>query len=149
MSSSHITWTYRLSRLDSWASRRPVSHYIGKYITESEIEHKKQELSFQGDLAHATKQNKNPTPFQTQVTGQHPNDTEQINTQHHTRNKGEPPDWVLPCIAPNSSNSQHIRQLNTQPNTSQASAATWTPQYRWISAQPLPIIAVEQGVAHN
>lgn len=88
---------------------------------------------------------KNPTTFQTQVTGQDPNDTEQINTQGRTRNKGEPPDWVLPCIAPKPGNSQHIHQLNTRPNTSQASAATWTPQYRRISAQPLPTIAVEQG----
>ena len=133
MSSSYIAWMYRLSRLDSYASHRPVSHYIGKYIHEIEIEYKMQKLSFRGNLAHEEKK-----PFQTQVTGQRPNDTEQINAQHHTRNKGEPPSWVLPCIAPKSGNSQHTHQLNTQPNTSQASAATQTPQSLWISAQPLP-----------
>lgn len=48
MSSSHIAWMHCLSRLDICASHRPVSHYLGKYISKSEIQHKMQELSFQG-----------------------------------------------------------------------------------------------------
>lgn len=72
--SSRIVWTHHLSRLDSFASHRPVSHYTGKYASESGTEHKTEELSFEGNLAH--EQN---NPFLTQVTGQHLNDTEQKN----------------------------------------------------------------------
>lgn len=92
----------------------------------------------EGILPMNNKKKKNKKPFQSRVTGQCPNDTEQINTSHHTRNKDEPPSWVLPCLAPKSSNSQHTHQLNTCPNTSQASEDTLTPQSLWVSAPPLP-----------
>lgn len=106
--SSHTIWTHHFSRLDSFASHRPVSHYTGKYASESETGHKTQELSFQGNLAH--EQNK---PFLTQVIGQHPNDTEQKNAQHGTRNTHEPPSWMLSYVIPKSGNFQHTHQLNT------------------------------------
>lgn len=142
--SSHIVWTHHLSRLDSRASLRPASHYTGKYPSESETEHKTQKLSFQGNLGYEQKH-----PFQTQVTGQHPNDTEQKNAQHDTRNIHEPLSWVFSYTILKSGNFQHFHCLNTQPNTSQASAATQSTRSMQISALPLPccptIIATEQG----
>lgn len=117
--SSPIVWTHQLSRLGSCASHRPVSHYIGKYASESETEHKMQELSFQGNLAHEQKPLSKP-----RSAGQYPNNAEQKNSQHDTRNIHEPLSWVLSYIISKSGNFQHAHQLNTQPNTSQASAAT-------------------------
>lgn len=52
MSSNHSVWTYGSSRLDSCASHRPVSHYIGKCVSESEIEHKMQSYPLGRNLAH-------------------------------------------------------------------------------------------------
>lgn len=83
--SSHIVWTHQLSRLGSCASHRPVSHYVGKYASESETEHKMQELSFQGNLAHERKPLSQP-----RSAVQYPNNAEQKNSQHDTRNIHEP-----------------------------------------------------------
>lgn len=71
-------------------------------------QNKTEELSFRGNLAH--EQN---NPFLTQITGQHPNDTEQKNAQHGSRNTHEPPSWMLSSIIPKSGNFQHTYQLNT------------------------------------